>query len=102
VTPPQPNTSPGVLGVVARDIPVRLVNYSRSGCLLETTSNIAVGTVGSLHLLIDGREVDDPVVVVRCQPIEGAGSLYHVGARFLWLASPTLGTVRRILGEAAD
>lgn len=102
MTQPLPNMCSGVLGVVARDIPVRLLNYSRSGCLLETTSNIAVGTVGSLHLLIDGREVNDPIVVVRCQPIEGAGSLYHVGARFLWLAPPTAGTVRRILGEAAD
>ncbi|HXH24362.1 MAG TPA: PilZ domain-containing protein [Vicinamibacterales bacterium] len=101
MTRPLPTTSPGVLGVVARDIPVRLLNYSRSGCLLETTSNVAVGTVGSLHLLIDGREVHDPIVVVRCQPIEGAGALYHVGARFLWLAPPTTGTVRRILGEAA-
>jgi hypothetical protein len=72
------------LAALARDFQARLLNYSRSGCLLETNAPLEVGTVGSLRFVIDGRELVDDVQVVRCQAIEGAGSLYQVGARFLW------------------
>ena len=90
------------VAVLARDIDVRVLNCSASGCLLETRSRLEVGTVASLRLKVDGRELTDQVVVVRCQPIEGAGARFHVGARFLELAPPTPGTVRRILGYSSE
>ena len=36
------------------------------------------------------------------QAIEGAGALYHVGARFLWTVSPRKGTLRQLLGQSKE
>src|SRR5262245_46872784 len=87
------------LGVLARDFQARILNYSPTGCLLETNARLEVGTVGSLCFVIDGRELIDDVQVVRCQPIEGAGSLYQVGARFLWTMASGRSALRLALAE---
>lgn len=88
----------GRLGLLAREFEARMVNYSASGCLLETNTRIEVGTVGTLRLVIDGRELTEDVQVVRCQPIEGAGSMHQVGVRFLWTAMSENSTLRFALG----
>ena len=72
------------LAVLARDFQAQIINYSPNGCLLKTSSPIDVGTVGTLRFVIAGREFVDDVQVVRCHAIEGAGSFYQVGAKFLW------------------
>jgi hypothetical protein len=87
----------GQLGVLSRDFQARLLNYSPSGCLLETNMRLEVGTIGTLRFLIDGREMGDDVQIVRCQPIEGAGALYQVGARFLWTIALGKDTLRLAL-----
>lgn len=89
------------LAVLARDVRVRILNCSASGCLLETTGAVDVGTIGSLSLRIGDDEVSDAIRVVRCQPIEGAGSLFHVGAEFLWTDSPKPTALRRFVHRAA-
>jgi hypothetical protein len=88
------------VGVLTREFHVRILNYSPSGCLVETNARVDVGTIGSLRFVIDGSEFVDDVQVVRCQPIEGAGALYQVGARFLWTVAPGKGTLRRALGRS--
>jgi hypothetical protein len=87
------------LGILARDFQARIVNYSPTGCLLETNSRIEVGTIGTLCFIIDGRERIDDVQIVRCQPIEGAGWLFQVGARFLWTAFPGRDSLRLALSH---
>lgn len=87
------------VAILTREFHVRILDYSPSGCLIETNARVDVGTIGSLHFVIDGGEYVDDVQVVRCQPIEGAGALYRVGARFLWTVSPGRGTLRRALGR---
>ena len=82
------------LGVLTREFHVRILNCSSSGCLVETNARIEVGTIGSLRLVIAGDEFVDDVMVVRCQSIEGAGSVYHVGAKFLWIDPPGRHTLR--------
>jgi hypothetical protein len=88
------------VGILTREFHARILNYSPSGCLIETNAHVDVGTIGSLRFVIDGDEFIDDVQIVRCQPIEGAGSLYQVGARFLWTVAPGRGTLRRALGQA--
>ena len=88
------------IGLLARDFQARMLNYSPTGCLLETNARLEVGTIGSLRFVIDGRELVDDVQVVRCQPIEGAGSLYQVGARFLWTMASGSGALRLALAES--
>jgi hypothetical protein len=76
----------GRLGVATRDLSVRLLNCSPSGCLLDTDTRLEIGATGLLQLSIRGDEFSDDVEVVRCQRIEGAGAQYRVGVRFLWTA----------------
>jgi hypothetical protein len=85
------------VGLLTREFRARLLNFSPSGCLVETHSRVDVGTIGSLQFVIDGKEFADDVQVVRCQQIEGAGSVYQIGARFLWTAAASKGTLRRAL-----
>ena len=71
--------------MLARDVRVRVINLSESGCLIESPRRIEVGLVGRLWLRFDSEGYDDDVHVVRCQAIEGgAGTVYHVGLRFMW------------------
>ena len=92
-------TRPGRLAVLARDFQARILNCSPSGCLIETNARVEVGTIGTLCCTIAGRQLADDVQIVRCQPIEGAGSLYHVGARFVLTASLEKGLLRRAFAE---
>ena len=59
------------VGVLIRDFPVRILNYSSSGCLVETATRIESGTIGSLRFMIDGDECVDDVQVVRFMNMTG-------------------------------
>jgi hypothetical protein len=72
-----------LLGVLARHIPTRLVEISRSGCLLESSHRIEEGTVGALRLEVGGRTYTEDVRATRCVAIAGSGSSYLVGVEFL-------------------
>ena len=57
------------LGLLARDFQARMLNYSPTGCLLETNARLEVGTIGSLCFVSDsGFQLRD-----------GALQLAHVG-----------------------
>jgi hypothetical protein len=83
------------LGVLARDISVRLLEVSRSGCLLESNSSVPAGTLGALSVEVDGTVYVDQVRVVRCQLLAGAGNTHRVGAEFLSLHLPAENSLRR-------
>ena len=72
-----------VFGVLARSIPARLIEVSRSGCLLESSHRIGEGIVGELRLEVGGELLMDDVRVTRCVLVEGSGSSYLVGAEFV-------------------
>jgi hypothetical protein len=86
--------------VLARDYRVRLVNVSGSGCMVETNRPIPTGTAATLHLVLDDVEYEDEVLVLRCQPIAGAGPLYHIGMQFLWPLMPDERSIRRALAQS--
>lgn len=88
-------SSPAALGVLARDISVRLLEISRSGCLLECSCSLAAGTLGALSVEVDGTVYVDQVRVVRCQLLAGAGNTHRVGAEFLSLHLPAEDSLRR-------
>ena len=89
------------VGVLAQDFRTRILNCSPTGCLIETTSPIEVGAVGSLRLVLDGGEFVDHVQVVRCQSIEGAGQLFQIGLRFLWAIAPGAQSLRQAFSQTA-
>jgi hypothetical protein len=89
------------LAVLTRELPVRVLNCSSSGCLLESAGPMKIGTVASLRLVLEREELADQLQVVRCQPIEG-GSTYHAGAEFLWTVAPTRQSLRVGIGQHAS
>jgi hypothetical protein len=70
-------------GVLARYIPTRLVEISRSGCLLESSHRIEEGTVAALSLEVRGEHFAVDVRATRCVAVAGLGSRYLVGVEFL-------------------
>jgi hypothetical protein len=90
------------LAVLTRDVRIRLVNCSLSGCLLEANAALPVGTVAALTLRIGGLEFKDDVRVVRCQPIAGAGSLHHIGAELLWTTVPGQQSLRLVMQQKSS
>jgi hypothetical protein len=85
------------LGTLTRSCHMRVLNCSVSGCLIETNCQIDIGAVASILVVINGRELSDDVQVVRCQRIAGAGSVYHIGAQFLWTTPPGASSLRAAL-----
>jgi hypothetical protein len=85
------------LASLAKQISVRVLNCSASGCLLESDAAIPVGAVAKLRVTFGGKEFDDTVRVVRCQALAGAGSVYHIGMEFLSATPPYAGTLRYVM-----
>jgi hypothetical protein len=81
-------TSPNVIAVLGRDVFVRLIQISRSGCLLEASHAMPIGAIASLSVGIEGRQYTDEVRVLRSQLMAGAGERYELGVEFLWLRLP--------------
>jgi Flp pilus assembly pilin Flp len=84
-----------VFGVLARSIPARLIEISRSGCLLESGRHVEEGTISELQLQTGGVELLDDVRVTRCVRVEGSGSSYLVGAEFVQTRRPGERSIRR-------
>ena len=85
-----------VVAVVGRQMPVRLIDVSLSGCLLESWVRLDVGTHATVRVPHDGREFTDDVRVARIHPSAGSSGLFHVGAEFLWTNAPTEQSMRMI------
>ena len=81
-------------GLLVRQVPVRLVNVSLSGFLLESTSEIGVGTTGELRVDMSGNRCRDQVRVARSVGRPGSANFY-LGGEFSWGARPENGSVRR-------
>lgn len=87
------------LAVLTRELRVRLLNCSASGCLVETNVRLDVSTVASLSLQFDGQHFTDDVLVTWCKAIAGGGARYHVGLRFVWTAAAAPNTLRMMSHE---
>jgi hypothetical protein len=91
--------------VLTRDLVMRVLEISASGCLIECRRRLDVGTVGRLRLTLGTDEAADDIEVVRCDAVEGARSTFHIGVRFLWTTPRGAGSIRDAVtryGEAQD
>jgi len=82
------------LAVLTRDLRMRLLNCSASGCLVEINVPLAVSTVGSLTVHFEGREFTDDVLVAWCKAVPGGGARFHAGLRFVWTDAAPPDTLR--------
>ena len=87
-----------LVAVLGREIPVRLVNISGSGCLVATTVSLQTGATASLRMDFAGVDYGDDVRVARCTRVEGS-SEYHLGLEFLWTTSPGERCLRRMIAS---
>jgi hypothetical protein len=85
-----------LVGVLARDVPVHVMNVSGSGCLVETMLRLDEGTTATLRVEIDGQDHRDPVRITRCHRLAGSGETWRVGAEFLWTDVPDRRSLRRL------
>lgn len=72
--------------VFQQELRVRLVNLSRTGCLLEVSRPVRVGTVGRLCVVLGDAEYADDVRVARCTP--GKGANCELGLELLRVPKP--------------
>jgi hypothetical protein len=85
----------GSPAVLMREHQMRIIDVSRSGCLIESRQRVEEGTVGRLRFKLGHEECSDDVEVVRCDPAVGLGQVvYHIGVRFLWTTPRQPGTIR--------
>ena len=84
-----------------RDLRVRVLNCSESGCLIETTRSLPVGMVAALHSMFGDRALEDIVRVVRCEAVEGTAGVYRAAAQFLVTAPPDPRSLRYLIGREA-
>ena len=93
------------LGALTSELRVRVLNGSATGCLVESSRPLMIGTIAGLRVNLLGREYDDQVQVTRCQPIVGAGSIFHIAMEFFSTTPPYAGSLRyaihRQLGQFA-
>jgi len=88
---------PEVTGMLGRNVPTRLIDISRTGCLLESRQRVEDGTVGELQLHVQRDTFVDDVRVTRCVLVEGSGSIYRVGAEFVQTRRPGEHSIRRAI-----
>ena len=88
-----------LIAVLGRDVAVRLVDISGSGCLVQSETRITEGTTGTLRLSCDGVDYVDDVRVVRCRPPTAGDSWYRIGAQFLWTSHPGERSLRRLISS---
>ena len=86
-----------LVAVLGREVGVRLVDISMSGCLLESGSRLEEGTTGLLRVVFEDEHYMDDVRIMRCRESEGSGALYQLGAEFLWTTNPRERSLRRII-----
>jgi hypothetical protein len=89
-----------LVGVLTREVATRLVEISRSGCLLESSQRIDEGTVGTLRLEVRGQTYAEDVRVTRCVAVAGSGSSYLVGIEFLQTTAADGMSIRRALAAS--
>ena len=92
-------TAEDLVGVITRDVRVRMVNLSVSGCLVEATTRLEEGAAGLLRVRINGETYADDVRIVRVQQVQGAGGTWLVGAEFLWTTQPGVRSLRRVVAR---
>ena len=69
-------------GQLIRDIPVRLLDFSLSECLVATNHPMHAGTMGELQVSFDGRPYRDTVIVVRAIRHHGFPYAHTLGSQF--------------------
>lgn len=67
-----------------RHVPVRLVDFSLSGCRMATEQPLDSGAEGELQVEVDGKRYHDDIRIVRSTAHQGHSHRVTVGGTFAW------------------
>ena len=81
-------------GALVKGIPAKVVNVSRHGCLLETSSPLPAGVVGSLEIERGGQKHIEPIRVCRTAERPGGALPFSAGSEFLILDAAPASSIR--------
>ena len=98
---PEPELNERLMATLLTNTPLRALEISRTGCLVESPFSIEPGTAGKLRLVIAGRTYSEEARVTRCQRVEG-GAAYRIGVEFLRTQRPSSSSLRRVLHAMFD
>jgi hypothetical protein len=87
------------LATLVRTVPVRVLDVSSAGCRIESRRWLTAGTVGRLHVSLQGQGHEDDVRIARCQVRQGAGRSYLAGAELLGTRRLNGRTIRLAIQE---
>lgn len=88
-------------GRLVRQIPIRLLDLSLSGCLLQTTQPIEAGTTGELQVDVQGTCYRGGLFVVRTAPRCGTHAS-HLAGQFSPATSSSQPPMRRAIQTLAS
>ncbi len=92
-----------IVGSLAREVPVRMRDVCRNGCLLESEAPLDGGAMGELVLVIGGHLSSGLVRILRCLRVAGRGRAFTAGAEFVGRGMRGMSLPRaidRIAGES--
>ena len=69
-------------GVLVREVPVRVLDLSASGCLVAVDSGVPSGTAGELRLTMAGKAYAEAVRVLRSTGRPGSTPAVTVAGEF--------------------
>ena len=78
----------GAAGRLVRRVPMRVMDVSLSGCLLESDQDLAIGANGTLLVDLWGIPCRYPVRVSRVTQRPGASQNLRVAGEFTWNERP--------------
>ena len=84
----------GMRGQLVRDVPVRLLDFSWSGCLVATNHPIDPGTTAELRINLSGKAYQDTVRIVRKVGTLGSSHAFTLGGQFGWGRRPSRASMR--------
>jgi hypothetical protein len=87
------------IGVIVRDIAVRVHDASASGCLIESRELLPEGAVGLLEITGDAGRTVEALRISRSTVIAGSATRFRAGAQFLPLGAPGPRSVRNQLAR---
>lgn len=85
---------------LVRQVPVRLVEYSLSGCRIATAHPIELGAEGRLKIELDGKQYQDTVHIVRRMALKGITETMTIGGEFAWANRPGAVSIRGTVPSA--
>ena len=101
----RPDAGDSQLAALTKEVRVRILNCSATGCLVESNGAIPVGTVGLLRVAFDGSQFEAPCRLCGANQSLAQVVYVRVGTKFLSTTPPSADTlrhaIRRDLGKLA-